>query len=356
MTTNRLKPGQTIGIIGGGQLGRMLALASAELGFTCHIYCPEENSPASQVAHQTTCAAYEDLDALAQFADSVDVVTYEFENIPADSIATLTAQNTVSPPARALAVSQDRLDEKTFIAALGIAVAGFHDITDLDSLTAALAQTGGQGILKTRRFGYDGKGQWRISPSSDLTAILDELDGQPAILEALINFEREVSLIVARDAAGHVASYAPIENVHKNHILHQSTLPAQLSTDLAAQAEQIAESLATALDYVGILAIETFVTADGLIVNEIAPRVHNSGHITQDACTCGQFEQHIRAIAGWPLGDPTAHSKAMMTNLLGDEVDDLAAWDSAPATRVHLYGKAESKPGRKMGHVNQLIK
>jgi 5-(carboxyamino)imidazole ribonucleotide synthase len=210
--------------------------------------------------------------------------------------------------------------------------------------------------LKTRRFGYDGKGQWRISPSSDLTAILEELDGQPAILEALINFECEVSLIVARDATGHVASYAPIENVHKNHILHQSTLPAQVSTDLAAQAEQIAESLATALNYVGILAIETFVTADGLIVNEIAPRVHNSGHITQDACTCGQFEQHIRAIAGWPLGDPTAHSKAMMTNLLGDEVDNLASWDSAPATRVHLYGKAEAKPGRKMGHVNQLIK
>lgn len=356
MTTKPLHPGQTIGIVGGGQLGRMMALACAELGFKCHIYCPEENAPASQVAHLTTCAAYDDLAALADFAAQVDVVTYEFENIPADSIAALTSSKPVAPPAQALKVSQDRLDEKTFIAALGIDVAAFYDITDIASLEAGLAQTGGHGILKTRRFGYDGKGQWRLGPDSDLAQVLDALDGQPAILEALVDFEREVSLIVARDHAGTVSSYAPIENVHKNHILHQSTLPAQLSHELTQQATQIAETLAAALDYIGVLAIETFVTSAGLIVNEIAPRVHNSGHLTQDACACGQFEQHIRAISGWPLGDTQAHSDALMTNLLGDDVLAWEAWAAQPATRVHLYGKAEAKPGRKMGHVTQLKK
>ena len=283
MTPKRLHPGQTIGIVGGGQLGRMMALACAELGFKCHIYCPEENPPASQVANLTTCAAYDDLAALAAFAAQVDVVTYEFENIPADSMATLAASKPVAPPAHALKVSQDRLDEKTFIANLGIGVAAFYDITDLASLEAALAQTGGHGILKTRRFGYDGKGQWRLGPDSDCAQILGELDAQPAILEALVDFEREVSLIVARDQAGNVSSYAPIENVHKNHILHQSTLPAQLSGALTDQARNIAETLAVALDYIGVLAIETFVTSEGLLVNEIAPRVHNSGHLTQDA-------------------------------------------------------------------------
>jgi 5-(carboxyamino)imidazole ribonucleotide synthase len=354
VTTKALLPGQTIGIIGGGQLGRMLALSAAQLGLKCHIFCPEDNAPASQVSDQTTLAAYDDLTALAQFASQVDVVTYEFENIPADSVAVLEANKPVYPSAQALAVSQDRLDEKTFIAGLGLSVAPFYDITSLDSLRQALDKTGGHGILKTRRLGYDGKGQWRVTPESDLKAIVQQLDGQPAILEALIDFEREVSVVVARDRSGNIASYAPIENVHENHILKHSTLPANLSPERSAQAAKLAESLIAALDYVGVLSIETFVTQAGLMVNEIAPRVHNSGHLTQDACACGQFEQHIRAISGWPLGSPDAHSDAVMTNLLGDDIHDWQKWAAQPNTSLHLYGKDKAKAGRKMGHVTQL--
>jgi 5-(carboxyamino)imidazole ribonucleotide synthase len=354
VTPKALAPGHIIGIIGGGQLGRMLALAAARLGLKCHIFCPEDNAPASQVADHTTIAAYDDLQALAEFAAHVDVVTYEFENIPADSVAVLAASKPVYPSAKALAVSQDRLDEKIFISQLGIALADFYDITTTETLAQALQHTGGQGILKTRRFGYDGKGQWRLSPDSDLAEVIAQLDGQPAILEALVNFEREVSVIVARDLNGQITCYAPIENQHENHILRRSLLPAQISEGVAQSATQLAEKLAAALDYIGVLSIETFVTADGLVVNEIAPRVHNSGHLTQDACTVGQFEQHIRAISGWPLGDTQAHSHAVMTNLLGDEINQWADWAAQANTAVHLYGKQHAKAGRKMGHVTQL--
>lgn len=354
MTFNALAPGSTVGIVGGGQLGRMLALAAAELGFQTHVFCPEAHAPAAQVATAHTQADYEDEAALANFAAAVDIVTYEFENIPVATVAHIAPRKPVYPSARALEVAQDRLVEKSFMRDLGLGVADFYDITDLPSLEAALIATGGAGILKTRRFGYDGKGQWRISADSDLAAILSELNGRPAILEALVPFEREVSLLVARNPQGDMATYDVIENVHKNHILHTSTIPADITTAQQQQAHAMAQKIAAALDYIGVLAIECFVTAGALLVNEIAPRVHNSGHLTQDACHCGQFEQHMRAIAGWPLGDTRAHSNAVMTNLLGDEVHGWQDWAAQPATYVHIYGKAKAQPGRKMAHVTQL--
>ena len=269
-------------------------------------------------------------------------------------MAHIAAAKNVFPSAKTLKIAQDRLEEKSFIRAQGFGVADFFDITDEASLEAALAQCGGTGILKTRRFGYDGKGQWRLNGDSELAALLAELDGQAAILEALVPFEREVSILVARGQDGVTACYDAIENVHRNHILHSSTLPAQLPTALQDTAKHMAEKLATALDYVGVLAIECFVMGDALLINEIAPRVHNSGHLTQDACHVGQFEQHIRAIAGWPLGDATAHSDAVMTNLLGDEIGQWRDLAAQKATYVNLYGKAEARPGRKMGHVTRL--
>ena len=352
--TAPLSPGACIGIIGGGQLGRMLALAAAELGFQTHVFCPEENAPAAQVSTFSTLADYEDKLALDQFAASVDVVTYEFENIPVSSVTHMEQHKPFFPSAKALEVAQDRWVEKSFMRDLELGVTEFYDITSPQDLRAALDATNGEGILKTRRFGYDGKGQWRLSASSQLDAIMAELDGQAAILEALVPFEREISLLVARNAAGDTATYEAIENVHKNHILHTSTLPARLSATQASQAQTMAEKIADALDYVGVLAIECFVTPQGLLVNEIAPRVHNSGHLTQDACHCGQFEQHIRAIAGWPLGDAHAHSEAVMTNLLGEDINDWQNWAAQEATYLHIYGKAEAKPGRKMAHVTRL--
>ena len=349
-----LSPNGIIGIVGGGQLGRMLALAAAELGLKTHIYCPEDNCPAAQVATAFTQAPYDDMSALTAFAAEVDVVTYEFENIPVATVAQLARSKNVFPSAVALEVAQDRLVEKSFMREQGFDVAAFFDITDLDSLKAALAQTDGAGILKTRRFGYDGKGQWRLDGDSDLTGVLQELNGQPAILEALVPFEREVSILVARAQDGSTAAYDVIENVHRNHILHNSTLPAALPATQRDAARDMAEKLATALDYVGVLAIECFIVGDALLINEIAPRVHNSGHLTQDACHCGQFEQHMRAIAGWPLGDATAHSDAVMTNLLGDEIEQWRDFAAQKATYVHLYGKAEARAGRKMGHVTKL--
>jgi len=349
-----LPPGSVIGIVGGGQLGRMLALAAANLGLKTHIFTPEHDAPALQVSDAATLGDYEDSAKLAAFADKVDIVTYEFENIPADSVTLLANAKPVAPPPAALAVSQDRLDEKRFLDGLGCAVAPFHPIDSLADLRAASAHQGGHGVLKTRRFGYDGKGQWRIAPETELEAIFDALSGRPAILEGLIAFEREVSVIVARAANGTQAIYEPIENSHENHILRHSAIPANLTQDHAAQAADMAAKIVDALDYVGVLAIEFFVTQNGMMVNEIAPRVHNSGHLTADACFCGQFEQHIRAIAGWPLGNPSAHSHAVMTNLLGDEVADWADLARQGNAKLHLYGKQDAKPGRKMGHVTRL--
>ena len=357
--TDMIAPGGRIGILGGGQLGRMLAISAAELGLTCHIYCPEEDSPANEVAARSTCAAYEDADALARFADSVDVVTYEFENVPAETARILAEHAPVRPGVLALATAQDRIVEKDFLASHDIPTAPYADIPDEAALIEAVKRIGTPSILKTRRFGYDGKGQARIDTPADAIAAYDVIGRAPAILEGFVNFEREISVIVARGLDGKTAAYDPVENVHKNHILHQSLAPARISETLADKARAIAAHIVTDLDYVGVMGVEMFVLntdekGPHLLVNEIAPRVHNSGHWTQDACAISQFEQHIRAICGWPLGSPARHSDAVMTNLIGDDAHDWAKWASERDTALHLYGKAEARKGRKMGHVTRL--
>ncbi|HMM13102.1 MAG TPA: 5-(carboxyamino)imidazole ribonucleotide synthase [Parvibaculum sp.] len=353
-----IAPGGRIGILGGGQLGRMLASAAAELGFTCHIYCPDEDAPATHVAAAATRAAYEDAEALARFAASVDVVTYEFENVPAETARILGEHAPVRPGARALATAQDRFVEKTFLASHGIPTAPFADVSSLDALEAALAAIGTPAILKTRRFGYDGKGQVTIRDAADARRAHDAIACAPAILEGFVPFEREISVIVARGLDGHTAAYDPVENLHKNHILDRTFAPASIEPGLAAEAGAIAGRIAAELDYVGVMGVEMFVLPAGagprILVNEIAPRVHNSGHWTMDACLVSQFEQHIRAICGWPLGDPARHSDAVMTNLIGEDVNAWPDLAREAGVAIHLYGKDEARPGRKMGHANRL--
>ncbi len=354
-----LPPGSTIGILGGGQLGRMLALAAAELGLRVHIYAPEETSPAAEVSSDATRAAYDDEKALTAFADAVDVVTYEFENVPGETARILSEHAPVRPGPKALATSQDRLDEKNFLNSLGIATAPFVQVDTLDDLVSALDKLGTPAVLKTRRFGYDGKGQVKIDDVSEAAAALDSIAGAPAILEGFMPFEKEVSVIAARALDGTSVAYDVGENVHRDHILHTTTVPAVLDPSLAEEARAIAERIAHGLDYVGVIGVEFFVLAEdaqsSLCVNEFAPRVHNSGHWTSDACTVSQFEQHIRAIAGWPLGNPARHSDAVMTNLIGSEVDEWINHAAVSHRAVHLYGKREARPGRKMGHVTNLM-
>lgn len=354
-----IAPGGRIGILGGGQLGRMLAIAAAELGLTCHIYCPDADTPASDVAATTTRAAYDDAEALARFADSVDVVTYEFENVPADTARILAEHAAVRPGVTALATAQDRVIEKTFLASHKIATAPFANIPDEAALLKAVQEIGTPSILKTRRFGYDGKGQAKISTPDDALAAYEAIGRAPAILEGFVPFEREISVIVARGHNGETAAYDPVENIHKNHILDQSLVPAHIDAALADEARAVAAHIVADLEYIGVMGVEMFVLgtdAKGprLLVNEIAPRVHNSGHWTQDACTVSQFEQHIRAICGWPLGSVTRHSDAVMQNLIGDDVDAWSSLMTEPDTALHLYGKTESRPGRKMGHTTRL--
>ncbi len=349
-----LPPGSVIGILGGGQLGRMLALAAARLGLKCHIFAPEQDSPAFQVSHAHTVASYSDFDALEMFARSVDVVTYEFENVPAETAAFLEPRLPLAPGAAALATAQDRVDEKTFIASLGIAVAPFAAVDDETSLLAAIATIGRPSILKTRRFGYDGKGQVKITGDLAPEAAWAEIGKAPAILEGFVTFEKEISVIAARGWDGQVAVFDVPENVHRDHILQTSTVPAAISPDIRRKAQDIGETIITALDYVGVIGIELFVSGQGLVANEIAPRVHNSGHWTMDACLISQFEQHIRAVCGWPLGSPRRHSNVVMTNLLGEEALGFAALAAEPDTAIHLYGKPEARRGRKMGHINRL--
>ena len=353
-----LPPNSVIGILGGGQLGRMLALAAARLGLKCHIFAPEADSPAFQVAARHTCAAYDDAQALHAFATGIDVVTYEFENVPAETAAILARLVPLAPGSEALATSQDRFVEKTFLAGIGLETAEFAPVDDLDGLERAIARIGRPSILKTRRFGYDGKGQISIRHDIMLDAAWAQFGKRPAILEAFIDFEIEVSVIAARGWDGSIAVYDVPENRHVNHILHQSIVPAAIAQTTAAQARNIAGRITSALDYVGVIGVELFVARrDGqerLIVNEIAPRVHNSGHWTMDACIVSQFEQHIRAIAGWPLGDPGRHSNVVMTNLLGDEAENWRNLAREAQAGLHLYGKAECRPGRKMGHMNRL--
>jgi len=353
-----LPPNSVIGILGGGQLGRMLTLAAARLGLRCHIFAPEAESPAFQVAAAHTCAAYDNTDALEAFAAAVDVVTYEFENVPADTAAILGRRKPLAPGTEALATSQDRLAEKTFLTGIDLQTAPFAAVDDLAGLAAAVSAIGRPAILKTRRFGYDGKGQTAIKPDTALDAAWAQIGAPPAILEGFVAFEKEMSVIAARGWDGAIAVYDVPENRHADHILHQSIVPAAIVPETAAAARDIARRITAALDYVGVIGVELFLAREGgrekLIVNEIAPRVHNSGHWTMDACLISQFEQHIRAVAGWPLGDPERHSDVVMTNLLGDDAGKWAELASEPRTAVHLYGKAEARPGRKMGHVNRL--
>ena len=349
--SNPLAPGATIGILGGGQLGRMLALAAARLGLKCHIFEPGDNAPAAEIAAYSTCAAYDDVAALDAFAKSVDVVTYEFENIPEAALDRIEAHAPVRPNRRALAVSQDRLTEKTFLQDLGLTVAPFADIASQADLDAAIASIGTRSILKTRRMGYDGKGQFRLNAPEQAPEALAAMQSAPAILEGFVTFEREISVIAARGLSGPIVCYDPGENVHKDGILHTTTVPAHIPASLHGEATLLAGKILNALDYIGVMGIELFVTTDGLLVNEIAPRVHNSGHWTQNGCVIDQFEQHIRAIAGWPLGDGKRHADVVMTNLIGDEAD---GWRDVTADGLHLYGKAEARAGRKMGHINRV--
>ncbi|NOD84175.1 5-(carboxyamino)imidazole ribonucleotide synthase [Ruegeria sp. HKCCD6119] len=349
-----LAQGAVIGILGGGQLGRMLSVAAARLGFVSHIYEPGANPPAGQVADRVTTAAYDDADALKAFADAVDVITYEFENIPTEALDILEAHRPIRPGREALRVSQDRLTEKTFLQGLGLKTAPFADITDLDSLNAAIEEIGTPAILKTRRFGYDGKGQARLRTPRDAEAALADMAGAPALLEGFVDFSHEVSIIAARGLDGQVACFDPGENVHRDGILHTTTIPARLSPAQRTDAILLAANILNALEYVGVMGVELFVTPGGLIVNEIAPRVHNSGHWTQNGCAVDQFEQHIRAVAGWPLGDGQRHSDVVMENLIGDDMDRVPELARERDVALHLYGKAEVKAGRKMGHFNRI--
>jgi 5-(carboxyamino)imidazole ribonucleotide synthase len=346
----RLGPGATVGILGGGQLGRMLAMAAARLGLHAHVFEPGE-APAAEVARDWTRAAFDDAAALAAFAEGCDVVTYEWENVPLEALDVVAAHRPVRPGRRALETARDRLAEKTFLAGLGLGVAPFARVDGVDDLAAALSRIGGEGILKTRRFGYDGKGQIRFSGARAAERALHDLGGRDLIVEGVVPFEREISVIAARGLDGAVAAYDPGENRHEDGILRSTTVPATLAPAQVQDAVLIAGRILNALDYVGVIGVELFVTPGGLLVNEIAPRVHNSGHWTLDACLIDQFEQHIRAICGWPLGDGARHSDAVMTNLIGAEALD---WDGRPDAALHLYGKAEARPGRKMGHVTRL--
>lgn len=352
--TKPLPVGATIGILGGGQLGRMLSVAAARLGLKTHIFEPGANAPAGDVAYRVTTAGYEDADALTAFGQSVDVITYEFENIPTSALDLLETLAPIHPGRQALATSQDRLVEKQFLQDLGLQTAPFADVANAADLDAAIAQIGTPAILKTRRFGYDGKGQARIMKPDAASGALADMAGAPAILEGFVNFTHEVSIIGARSPDGAVSCYDPGENVHEDGILRTTTVPAKLSPNQRTDAVLIAARILNALEYVGVMGVELFVTPQGLIVNEIAPRVHNSGHWTQNGCTICQFEQHIRAVAGWPLGDGSRHSDVVMENLIGDDMDrvpELAKTNAA----VHLYGKADVKAGRKMGHVNRIV-
>lgn len=351
---NPLAQGATIGILGGGQLGRMLSVAAARLGYRSHIFEPGKDAPAAHVANQITCAAYDDEAALLAFADSVDLITYEFENIPTAALDVLEQSRPIHPPRAALAASQDRLIEKQFLQSLGLTVAPFAEVNSAADLADAMQSIGTPSILKTCRFGYDGKGQVRLNAESDPAAVMAELANAPAVLEGFVDFDREISVIGARTADGQVSCFDPGENVHRNGILHTTTVPAKISGSQRMDAVLIASKILTALNYVGVMGVELFVTKQGLIVNEIAPRVHNSGHWTQQGCTIDQFEQHIRAITGWPLGDGQRFADVEMLNLIGDDVDQLPELATAKHTSIHMYGKSSVRQGRKMGHVNKI--
>jgi 5-(carboxyamino)imidazole ribonucleotide synthase len=358
MTEAPLTPGARVGIVGGGQLGRMLALAAARLGLSCHVYTDRADDPAIEVSAAATVAPYDDEAALARFADDADLVTYEFENIPAATAAFLAAKKPVRPSPNVLALTQDRLVEKNFISGLGIEVAPYAQVDDPGAMARAVARIGRPSILKTRRFGYDGKGQTLVREGADLAVAFRTLGGQPAILEGFVPFACEVSVVAARGLDGEFVAWEIGRNTHEQHILATTTVPAGLSDDLRAQAFDITRKIAEALDYVGVLAVEMFLVEGPngarLLVNEIAPRVHNSGHWTLDGAATSQFEQHVRAICGFPLGSTQAHGPAEMRNLIGDDILRWRDYLAQKGACLHLYGKSEARPGRKMGHVTFL--
>lgn len=347
---------KVLGILGGGQLGRMSALAAARLGFKTHIYCPEADCPASLVTNKFTCAKYEDEKALKAFAQQVDVISYEFENIPLETVRFLQKYKPVYPDDRLLEVSQNRLKEKKFLNDIGIPTAPYAPAFKADDIGDTLrAWNASECIVKTTRFGYDGKGQVFHRSTDDIYETWAKLATQEAIIEGVVDFACEVSIVIARDKLGQMAAYPAVLNEHRHHILWKTTAPAPIPDRLQQQATDMAHNLAEAVDLVGVMALELFVTRDGrILANEIAPRTHNSGHWTIDACAVSQFEQHVRTVCGMPVGHPTRHADAIMINLVGDDVKDIPKYLEMEHACVHLYGKEEARPGRKMGHVNIL--
>lgn len=355
-TGQRIAPGGTIGILGGGQLGRMIAMAAARLGYRCHIYCPERDAPASDVAAATTTAAYEDRHALDAFASAVDVVTIEFENVPADAANYLAALKPFRPSPRILEISQDRLKEKDYLVSINVPTTRYMEVARADGLDRAVRNIGRPSVLKSVRMGYDGKGQVTIGADTDLKDAWKRMGASHGILEGFVDFALEMSVIVARDLDGTVVAYPPVENIHRNHILDTTIMPARVDEAITMKAEAIARHIADRIGLVGLLAVEMFVTnKNEVLVNELAPRPHNSGHWTIDACVTSQFEQTVRAICGLPLGAVDCHSNAVMKNLIGDEVDSWRDVIAEPGAKLHLYGKKETRPGRKMGHVTRLV-
>ncbi len=355
-----LREGDVLGILGGGQLARMLSLAAARLGLMCHVYAPEAGSPAFEVTPVWTEADYNDENRLAAFAKDVQAVTFEFENVPVQTVRFLEQRVAVFPGSKALAAAQDRLIEKNLARSLGARTAEFAAVNSRNDLDAALAAIGRPAVLKTTRFGYDGKGQAQIHALADADMAFAAMKGQPAILEAFVPFTCEVSVVACRGRDGSFEAFDPTENEHRDHILYRSVAPARLGASAAAEALSITRRIAEALDYVGVLGVEFFVIGDGeeqrVLVNEIAPRVHNSGHWTMDGALTSQFEQHVRAVAGWPLGSPRRLAPMVeMINLIGEEDDVSRTRLADPEARLHLYGKHDARPGRKMGHVNRLL-
>lgn len=349
-------PGSTIGILGGGQLGRMTALAAARLGYRCHVFDPDRNAPAAQIVAQTTHASYTDRAALAAFARTVAVATYEFENIPHEGADALAEIVSVRPAPAILRITQDRLAEKRFLNSASVATVPYLEVNDATELARAVSEIGRPAVLKTVRLGYDGKGQVAIRAESDLADAWMAMGAPKGVLEAFVDFACEISVIVARGLDGQTVAYVPVENQHKHHILDTTIAPARIAPETAMKAEAIARHVAEKLDLVGLLAVEMFVERDGaVLVNELAPRPHNSGHWTIDACLTSQFEQLVRAICGLPLGSPERHSDAVMKNLIGDEVSEWPDILKDPAAKLHLYGKDEIRAGRKMGHVTRLL-
>jgi 5-(carboxyamino)imidazole ribonucleotide synthase len=357
MTCFPLLPNATIGLVGGGQLGRMSALAAARLGYRCHILTRETDSPAAQVSHAVTISDYSDPVSLRAFADAVDVISFEFENVSAEGLDLLASIRPVRPAPSVLRISQDRVDEKTFLNGAGVATAPWAPVGSRQELDEAARRLGLPAVLKTTRLGYDGKGQAMLRTKQDLDAAWERLDPKPLVLEGFVDFAQEISVVVARGADGGVSSFDTVENRHRDHILDLTLAPARISVAVDQAAQAIGRRVAETLDLVGLLAVEMFVDSAGkVLVNEIAPRPHNSGHWTIDACPASQFELHIRAIAGLPLPPATRHSDAVMKNLIGPE--GMALWPAAlarPGLIPHLYGKAAALPGRKMGHVTRLF-